>query len=129
MIENERRQENRHSRIQQIGVYLSQGLDGAGISPVFSGQLLSISRSGAGIALDKIMSGSTHMVYGPMESDALQLNIIFSFQDSKKTITVPALPVWLDKKQSENIPPFHIGVEFIKPLTNEQLQQLNRQLN
>lgn len=127
MTEKDRRRENRHISNQEIDIYLSHDPGGAAISPLYRGQLVSLSRAGACIALDEVMSGSTHLAFGPMESDTLQLNIIFSFLDSEESLTITARPIWLDKKQSENVPPFHIGIEFAVPLSVELLQQLNRQ--
>lgn len=111
----------------EIGVYLSRGKDGPAVTPVFRGQLISLSRRGAGIALDEVMAGPTHLAYGPMESDTLRLTLVFSLRENDGNLRIDTRPVWLNKEQNEDIPPFRIGVEFIDPLTNELFRQLNRQ--
>ena len=128
MNDTERRREQRHSCNQQVGVYLSQGRDDSAVTPIFNGLLTSLSRRGAGIALDEVMAGPVHLAYAPMESDNLQLNIVFTLPGHPEQLTVPAYPIWLDKVQNEDLPPFRIGVEFAEPLKNELFQQLNRQL-
>lgn len=126
MSEKERRREQRHASRESVGIYLSRGPEGPAVSPVFEGQLLSLSRWGAGIALSEVMAGSTHLAYGPMESNDLQLNVVFAMPGEEEQLSVPARPIWLDKKQNENMPPFRIGVEFFVPLAKEQLVRLNR---
>jgi len=127
MTEKDRRREQRHSCSRPVGLFLSRGPDGPAVSPVFEGQLLSLSRWGAGIALSEVMAGSTHLAYGPMESSTLQLNVVFSLPDGEEQLTVPVRPIWLDKIQTEDMPPFRIGVEFVVPLAKELLLRLNRQ--
>ena len=61
-----------------------------------------------------------------MESDALQLNIVFPAQDKDDPFTLPVRPIWLKKEQSEGLPPFRLGVEFLEPLPTAILQRLNR---
>lgn len=126
-IRKELRQENRSSCNTEIGVYLSQGDDGTAVTPVFRGQLISLSRRGAGIALDEIMAGPTHLAYGPMGSDTLRLTLVFRLRENDGNLLIDTRPVWLNKEQDEDIPPFRIGVEFVDPLTNEIFRQLNRQ--
>lgn len=111
----------------EIGVYVSRGEDGPAVTPVFRGQLISLSRRGAGIALDEVMAGPTHLAYGPMESDALRLTLVFPLRGNNKNLRIDTRPVWLNKEQNDDIPPFRIGVEFIAPLTSELFRQLNRQ--
>ncbi len=124
MTDNKRRREKRHCKTVSIGVYLSRGPDGPSISPVFSGYLTNLSANGASIALDKIMFGAIHLAFGPMESDTLQMNIVFNCLESGETIILPVRPVWLDKKSEPGLPPFHIGVRFTKPLQDKRLKRI-----
>lgn len=126
MPDRERRQEDRDVSLRKIGVFLSQGNNGLVASQVFDGILTSISRHGAGIALAEIMADRTHLVYGPMGSDDLRLNIVFPLLDQEPPLTLPVRPVWLQKIQDEELPPFRLGVEFLAPLPATILQRLNR---
>jgi len=126
-VRDELRRESRNSCNMDIDVYLSYGEDGEAVTPVFRGRLISLSRRGAGIALDEVMAGPTHLAYGPMESDTLRLTLVFHLQEDDDNLRVDTRPVWLNKEQNEDIPPFRIGVEFIDPLTNEIFRRLNRQ--
>ncbi|HBI15848.1 MAG TPA: hypothetical protein DDY20_10115 [Desulfobulbaceae bacterium] len=127
MPEQERRREDREPCPREIGVFLTLGRNGAAASPVIEGVLTSISRHGAGIALAEIMAGRTHLAYGPMGSDALQLNIVFPSKDEDIHLTLPVRPIWLKKEQGEGLPPFRLGVAFLEPLPPAILQRLNRQ--
>lgn len=129
MPDHDRRRENRNSCTLTIGVFLSQGRDGPAVSPVFQGILTSITRYGAGIALAEIMADRTHLVYGPMESETLLLNIVFPSQGQDGSpFTLPVRPVWLNKEQeNEDLPQFRLGVEFLEPLPTAIFQLLNRQ--
>lgn len=127
MTENDRRREERNVCHQEIDVYLSREPGGEATSQLYYAQLITLSRSGAGIALDEVMSGSTHLAYGPMESDELHLNIVFYFPDDREPLAVATRPIWLNKKQSKDVPPFHVGVEFLEPLSSETFKELNRQ--
>lgn len=122
----ELRQESRNSCDMDVGVYLSRVSDGQALTPVFRGRLVSLSRRGAGIALNEIMAGPTHLAYSPMESDAIRLTLVFLRRDNAESLQVDSRPVWLNKEQDDNIPPFRIGVEFINPLTDELYRRLNR---
>jgi len=124
-MEFDRRKENRHTASPSAGIYLSQGKDGPAISPIFNGQLITISRRGAGIALHEIMTDRTHLAYGPMESETLQLNITLQLNDHE-SIIIPAKPIWFNKKTHQNIPPFRIGLEFLEPLTLKELNLINK---
>lgn len=124
MTQPDRRREQRHACSRPVGVYLARGPDGPAVSPVFEARLITLSLWGACIALNEIMAGSTHLAYGPMESNALQLTITFSTATGEP-LTVPSRPIWLDKIQDGEMPPFRIGVEFISPLTKEQLLLVN----
>jgi PilZ domain len=126
MPDHDRRREDREPCPPEIGVFLTRCSNGAVASPVFQGVLTSISRHGAGIALAEIMVDRTHLAYGPMESDTLQLNIVFSSQDQDTPITLPVRPIWLNREQSEGLPPFRLGVEFLEPLTTAIFRRLNR---
>ncbi|MHB8809291.1 MAG: hypothetical protein ACYC9M_04685 [Desulfobulbaceae bacterium] len=127
MPDHDRRRENRNSCTLAIGVFLSQGRDGLAVSPVFQGILTSITRYGAGIALAEIMTDRTHLVYGPMESEILLLNIVFPSQGQDSPLTVPVRPVWLNKgPENEKLPQFRLGVEFLEPLPAAIFQRLNR---
>lgn len=123
----ELRKEERQPSNLKVGVFLSQGKNGPTLSPPFWGKLISISRQGAGVAIDKIMFDRTHLALGPMSSDTLQLNIILSSDEDVDTpLTLPVKPVWFDKKSDDSMPPFRIGIEFLELLTSKQLQQANR---
>lgn len=126
MPDHDRRREDREHCPREIGVFLTQGQNGSAASPVFQGVLTSISRHGAGIALAEIMAGRTHLAYGPMDSDALQLNIVFPSQGQDTPLTLPVRPIWLKREQGEGLPPFRLGVEFLEPLPAAILQRLNR---
>lgn len=126
-INGELRQESRNACNMEVGVYLSHGIDGKAMTPVFRGRLISLSRRGAGIALDEVMAGPTHLAYSPMESEAIRLTLVFLLQENDENLRIESRPVWLNKQQHDDIPPFRIGVEFIDPLTNELFRQLNRQ--
>jgi len=128
-LQSERRNEERQSCNFKVGVFLSQGKNGPSLSPPFWGKLMSISRQGAGIALDAIMFERTHLALGPMSSDTLQLNIIVSSDDVDTQLTFPVKPVWFDKKSDATMPPFRIGLEFLEVLTSEQLRQVKRPLS
>jgi hypothetical protein len=125
--DQERRREQRELCPPEIGVFLTLGRNGTAASPVFQGVLISISRYGAGIALAEIMADRTHLAYGPMGSDMLQLNIVLPFQNRETPLTLPVRPVWLKKEKDEGLPPFRLGVEFLEPLPPAILQRLNRQ--
>ena len=127
MTDQERRREQRELCSPEIGVFLTQSRNGSAASPVFQGVLIRISRYGAGIALAEIMADRTHLAYGPMGSDTLQLNVILPSLDRETPITLPVRPVWLKKEQGEGLPPFRLGVEFLEPLSSAILQRLNRQ--
>jgi hypothetical protein len=125
--DQERRREQRQLCPPEIGVFLTQGKNGAAASPVFQGVLISISRFGAGIALAEIMADRTHLAYGPMGSDTLQLNIVLPFPGRETPLTLPVRPVWLKKEQGGGLPPFRLGLEFLEPLPPAILRRLNRQ--
>jgi len=98
MPDHDRRRQNRNSCTQTIEVFLSQGRNGRAVSPVFQGVLTSITRYGAGIALAEVMADRTHLVYGPMESETLQLNIVFPAQGQDSPLILSVRPVWLNKE-------------------------------
>jgi hypothetical protein len=128
-LQPERRKEERQSSGLKVGVFLSQGKNGPPLSPTFWGKLISISRQGAGVALDKIMFDRTHIALGPMSSDTLQLNIIVSSPEADSPpLTLPVKPVWFDKKSDDAMPQFRIGMEFLDLLSSDQLKQANRLL-
>lgn len=124
----ERRRENRKTCNLQIGVFLSQGKNGPALTPPFQGLLVSLSRQGADVALDEIMYDRTHLALAPMGSDLLLLNIILPAGEADDPLTIPAKPVWFDKKTGTGIPPFRIGLKFTEFLTPNQYQRINRLL-
>lgn len=127
MPDHDRRREDRKSSALAIGVFLSHGINGLAVSPVFQGVLTSITRYGAGIALAEVMADRTHLVYGPMESEALQLNIVFPSHGQDSPLTLSVRPVWLDKEpENEDLPQFRLGVKFLEPLPPSIFQRLNR---
>ncbi len=128
-MQTERRKEDRKLCSLKVGVFLSQGENGPAISPPFWGKLISLSRHGAGVALDEIMFDRTHLALGPMGSDTLQLNIIVSFEDNENQLTFPVKPLWFDKKSDDIMPPFRIGLEFPEMITPDQLRQINELLS
>jgi len=117
MPDHDRRRQNRNSCTQTIEVFLSQGRNGRAVSPVFQGVLTSITRYGAGIALAEVMADRTHLVYGPMESETLQLNIGLPGPGPGLSPYPLRTAVWLNKEpENENLPPFRLGVKFLEPL-------------
>lgn len=127
MPDHDRRLERRESCTLIIGLFLSQGRNGQVVSPVYPGVLTSISRSGAGIALAEVMADRTHLVYGPMDSDTLQLNIVFPPQGQEPPLTLQVRPAWFNKvPESEDLPPFRLGVKFLEPLSAAIFRRLNR---
>ena len=125
-----RRREHRDPCALAIELVLVWGVNGSEALPAVPGVLTSISRSGAGIALAEVMVGRTHLAYGPMESDILQLNMILPPQGQGTSPTLPVRPVWLRRESADDgLPPFRLGVEFIDPLPPAIYQHLNRQLH
>ena len=119
----ERRKEKRQACSLEVGVFLSQGKNGPAINPPFAGQLVSLSRQGADVALDEIMHDRTHLALAPMGSDQFLLNIILPAEGAdKNSLTISAQPVWFDKKTGTGLPPFRIGLQFTELLTAKQFQ-------
>jgi hypothetical protein len=125
-LQFDRRKEKRQESNLKVGIFLSQGRNGPAITPSFQGQLVSFSRQGADIALDEIMYDRTHLALDPMGSDQLQFNIVLPSEEADDSFTIPAKPVWFDKKTGTGIPPFRIGIQFAESLTSKQLQMINR---
>ena len=96
-MKHDRRKESREKTSLPAGIYLSQGSEGMAVSPVFYGQLISLSRRGAGIALHEVMVDRTHLAFGPMENDNLFLTIQLQLNDHEPLI-IQAQPIWFDKK-------------------------------
>lgn len=124
-MEIERRNEKRQTASIRAGIYLSEGKDGPAISPVLNGQLMSISRRGAGIALPEIMTDRTHLAFEAMDSKTLLLIITLQL-DNRESIVLPAKPIWFNKMTHKHFPPFRIGLKFLEPLTLKELNQIIR---
>lgn len=122
----ERRKEKRQACNLQVEVFLSQGMEGPEITPHLTAQLVSLTRQGADVALDEIMHESTHLALTPMGSDILLFNIILPADNEENSLTVPAIPVWFDKKTGTGMPPFRIGLKFTEHLSFKQFQQINK---
>lgn len=109
-----------------VDVFLTQGNDGPSITPLFKAHLVSFSRQGADVALTEIMYESTHLALTPMSSRNLLINITMPAGNPENSFTVAARPVWFDKKNEPDIPPFRIGLQFIENLSAKQFQLINR---
>lgn len=86
------------------------------------GQLLDISAKGASLALAEIITDRKHMAYTPMESDLFKLNLVLYITDEE--LVLPVKTIWFNKKISGEELPFRIGMEFLKPLSSEQLKKI-----
>ena len=131
MPDTDRRCEHRAPCALAIELFLARGGNGTGPPlPAVPGVLTSISRYGAGIALAEVMVGRTHLAYGPMDSDILQLNMVLPPQGQDAPSTLQVRPVWLKRETADDgLPPFRLGVEFVSPLPPAIYQHLNRQLH
>ncbi|MBU0680340.1 MAG: PilZ domain-containing protein [Proteobacteria bacterium] len=105
-------------------LFLAAAIDPTARTKKLQGQLLDISCNGASLALAEIITDRKHLAYAPMESDLLKLYIVLNIDDEE--LIMPVTTTWFNKKLSEEILPFRIGIEFVTNLTSEQLKKIRR---
>jgi hypothetical protein len=126
MTEQERRRESRVSSALRAGLFLGKDIDDPQATHVHWGQLITLSRLGAGIALDEIMADRVHLAFAPMESDELTLNLVVPLDNQETPLVIPVRPIWFNKEYAPDIPPFRIGIEFRPPLSSRQMKQITK---
>lgn len=126
-MENDRRKEKRQKTSLDAGIFITQGENGNPVTPVFNCRLISISRHGAGVALEKIMHERMHLAFGPMESDHLFTNLTIE-AGGQEMASIPARTIWFNKKTGQPLPPYRIGLEFLQPLSHREFSSINRLL-
>ncbi len=119
----EQQREERYPCHGKAGLFLADQNGHTALTEILHGQLLDISSRGASLALAEIITDRKHLAYAPMESDRYKLYIVLFLGDDEELIT-PVKTTWFNKKLSEEISPFRIGMEFVTPLTSEQLKKI-----
>lgn len=118
----ERPRENRYPCHGTAALFLAATSKPATQTARLHGQLLDISTRGASLALAEIITDRKHLAYAPMESDLLKLYVVLPME-GEETI-LPVKTTWFNKKLSEESLPFRIGLEFLTPITPEQLKKI-----
>ena len=118
----EQPREERFSCHGRAGLFLADKNAQNPLTERLYGKLLDISCNGASLALAEVINDRLHLAYGPMESDRLKLHIVLYIDDEE--LVIPVTPTWFNKKLSEDVLPFRIGMEFITPITSEQLKKI-----
>ncbi len=121
-METERRREKRYKSSEECSIFLSDGPDGLASSASMQGKLQAISFYGAGIILPAILIDRLHLAYAPQESETLTLQLSISPSSADKTLTIPCKMRWYNKKLDNEPYPFCLGLEFLTPLSTEQLK-------
>lgn len=116
--------EERYPCQGQAALFLAATTDETAVTERLQGRLLDISSSGASLALAEVITDRKHLAYAPMESDLLKLHIVLYMEDEE--IILPVKTTWFNKKLDDEPLPFRIGMEFITPLTSEQLKKIRR---
>ena len=80
------------------------------------------------MALQEIMANRIHLALAPMETDTLKLNMTFCIGEQDQPLTIPARPIWFNKKIEQDIPPFRVGLKFVTPLSAHQVQEIGKVL-
>lgn len=120
----EQPREERYPCHDKAGLFLAATNNPTAMTERLHGQLLDISCKGASLALAEVITDRKHLAYAPMESDLLKLYVVLYLEDEE--LILPVRPTWFNKKLSEKILPFRIGMEFITPITSEQLKKIRR---
>lgn len=116
--------EERYPCHGKAGLFLADKNAETNMTERLYGQLLDISCSGASLALAEVITDRKHLAYAPMESDRLKLFIVLYLEEEE--FIVPVKTTWFNKKLSEEYLPFRIGMEFVTPITSEQLKKIRR---
>ncbi len=121
-MSSEQPREKRFACNGRAGLFLTDKTGQTAMTERIHGQLLDISSNGASLALAEIITDRKHMAYTPMESDLFRLSVVFYLDDEE--IVLPAKTVWFNKKISGEELPFRIGMEFLQPISSEQLKKI-----
>lgn len=116
----ERRQNKRHPSTYKVGIFLARGEHGSAQSATLAGNLVDISAKGATLSLPEILDGQNHLAYTAMGSSSLILHVKLTHHNGQELL-LPAKPIWFNRSLSEHLTPFKLGIEFITPLSKEQL--------
>lgn len=118
----EQQREERYPGQGKAGLFLVDRNAQAANPERLHGQLLDISCNGVSLALEAVITDRKHLAYAPMESDQFKLHIVFYLEDNE--LIIPVHTTWFDKKLNEEKLPFRIGMEFVTPITSDQLKKI-----
>jgi len=63
-----------------------------------------------------------------METNTLKLNMTLRVNEQDEPLIIPARPAWFNKKIKPDIPPFRVGLEFVTPLSAQQVHILSTRI-
>lgn len=121
-MSGERPRDQRFNCQGEAALYLCDANGHTAMTKRLMGSVVDISSTGVSVALAEVITERVHLVYGPMESNHLHLRIVFFLEESE--LVVPVRTVWFNKKINEEERPFRLGMEFLEPLTSDQLKKI-----
>ena len=108
-----------------ITVSAQNGVTGVALTDLFPCHIINISNHGACLFITRVMEGSFHIFHSVRKNKDLLLQLQLILTPDDKTITLTALPAWLNLFQSNR--GFKMGVKFT-PSTETHMEQIQASL-
>jgi len=126
------REQRRSQRIESnlaVKVILRDITSGANLAEPLTGTIDDISAHGIRITVPRVRVGGHHLFYHFTDSEHKAIVLEFTLDaESPETISFRVRPVWFDHLLSKPDKPFQLGMEFIEPVDQENLEHLRKYL-
>jgi len=118
MKRKEKRVKERYQCLMPVTLSLKEGVDGAVLAGPAKGVFSNISARGAALLIDRVAFGDYHLIESPLEDRGLILEIMVN------DMAILCRPVWFHPAQYGGEERFRVGVSFLRPPTEDELQEM-----
>lgn len=122
----ENRRSPRYKSNLPVTLLLRENASGSNLVDPLAGSLDDLSLHGVRLSVPHIRIGDHHLfhTFADNQRQTIYLEIPLP-HGSSPPLCIPVRPVWFDHLLSLPAQPFQIGMEFLLPIEDEQLLQLN----
>jgi hypothetical protein len=110
---------------QEITIFLRDTKKKLFLADPVLGNLIDISRYGARLSVPSICAGNCHLFYACNDDPAKIIHLEVRDRDEGERLVIPANPVWFDHVVSGPARHFEIGMEFLVPPEDPNIDRLH----
>ena len=125
----ESRRSRRYADFLPISVSVQSNDDGSRVAGPLSARIIDLSKNGACLLLTQVMMQSFHIFHSTRDNECIDLVLHINIPSRPDTLEILAQPIWLNAAKLEDIKVFKMGVDFIRTLDDDLLQDLNKIIN